>query len=187
MISMKTINKVELEKIYLEILPQHFPQNEIKPWAKVSKLWDMGGYHGYQWEADNQIIGYALLFQAEDGYWLLDYYAVMEDKRNQGYGGKFLQQIKAALTDFAGIIIEAENPDFACDEADQELRKRRINFYLRNGCVQTQVLAYAAGVEYVVVYMPCQKEADTVDIAQHLDDIYHKILRAGDLVKVRFA
>jgi len=186
MIVIKKMGKSELEEIYLKILPTHFPQNEIKPWQKVSNLWDMGRYSGYLWEENDELIGYALLFAGEEQYWLLDYYAVMENKRNYGYGSKFLQEIKEVFKDESGIIIEAENPQFAEDNNDEILRKRRINFYLRNGCVPTGVWARAAGVEYVIVYIPCQKEMHTEIIGQQLDDIYHKVLRVGDLVQIRY-
>ncbi|MES2388692.1 MAG: GNAT family N-acetyltransferase [Bacteroidota bacterium] len=61
----------------------------------------------------------------------LDYFAVAEPYRNQNLGGEFFN---AVCHYFAAqgkqLLIEVENPDF---EPERDLKKRRINFYLRHG------------------------------------------------------
>ena len=88
---MRAITKEDLANIYDNLMPIHFPKDEIKPWVKLSALWDEGHYHGYIWEDEaGELIGYALLYESTDDYWLLDYYAVNSKERNKGYGSRFL-------------------------------------------------------------------------------------------------
>lgn len=175
---MRLIGKDELKYIYDDLMSVHFPQDEIKPWKKISALWDEGKYHGYIWEDEEKnIIGYALLFQGPNNYWLLDYYAVNSKERNKGYGSRFLGELKAELADkIAGVIIETENPAYGKDEAEKDLRRRRINFYLRNGCENSGILSIAQGVEYVILYMKGQQDCKKNTVAEHLMQIYALVL-----------
>lgn len=175
---MRKIDKKELAYIYDNLMPNHFPREEIKPWSKISALWDEGKYHGYIWEDEaGELIGYALLYAGPDNYWLLDYYAVNSKERNKGYGSRFLGEMKAELADkIAGIIIETENPEFGKDEDEKSLRDRRINFYLRNGCDRSGILSIAQEVEYVILYLACQKPCQANEVAEYLMQIYDLVL-----------
>lgn len=175
---MRAITKEDLANIYDNLMPIHFPKDEIKPWAKLSTLWDEGHYHGYIWEDEaGELIGYALLYESADDYWLLDYYAVNSKERNKGYGSRFLGELKAELAaKTAGVIIETENPAYGKDEAEKDLRTRRINFYLRNGCEKSGILSTAEGVAYVILYMQGKKACEKNKIAEHLAEIYDLVL-----------
>ena len=184
--NMRTIKKDELKYIYDDLMSIHFPQDEIKPWKKISALWDEGKYHGYIWEDEQgEIIGYALLFEGPDNYWLLDYYAVNSKERNKGYGSRFIKELHKELKDkMAGIILETENPAYGKDEAEKNLRERRINFYLRNGGEKSGVLSTAEGVEYVILYLSGQKTCQKETIAEYLAKIYDLVLPKDGGIKV---
>ena len=183
---MRRLTKAETEKIYHELMSRHFPAEEIKPWSKISELWDKGRYFAYSWEENGEFLGYALLYQANDGYLLLDYYAVLSQERNKGYGSRFLHVLGEELQEESGIIIEVEDPAYAADEETRKLRERRINFYLRNGCVRSGVLSQAAGVEYVILYLPGCRAADKEDIRTHLLNIYREVLNPRDIIRADY-
>lgn len=62
-----------------------------------------------------------------------EYLAVRHDSRNQGLGSHFIRGIYPHLRSSAsGILFEVESPEEGI-RAEQELRRRRIDLYLRNG------------------------------------------------------
>jgi GNAT superfamily N-acetyltransferase len=71
------------------------------------------------------------------GLYMLEYLAVDSKRRNQGVGERLLREILEHLsTDVGskGLIFEVESPGVTSD-AEQDLRKRRIDFYRRNGAI----------------------------------------------------
>ena len=57
---------------------------------------------------------------------LRDYLAAVSDERSAGHGSRMLGFLREACAEKGGILIEAEDPAFAADEADGEIRRRRI-------------------------------------------------------------
>lgn len=145
----------EIREVYRVHIARDFPPDEIKPWARIAALlererylclglWDGGVMKGYAF--------YASLPAREEGTdYLLDYFAVLPAWRNQGLGGHCLSLLRAALPEDACVIGEAENPDFASLPEEEDLRRRRLQFYLRNGVADTGVTARVWGVEYRIL------------------------------------
>ena len=74
-------------------------------------------------------IGFINYWNLEDIYYI-EHFAIDTSMRNGGYGQKTLNVIKHILND-KPIVLEVELPD-------DEIKKRRINFYSRNGFVLQQ-------------------------------------------------
>lgn len=151
----------EVLDIYSSIAPLHFPKAELKPVENVKKYLENGLYTGYGFYENETLLAYALfLHLPKKRKLLLDYYAVLEEYRNDGIGSAFLQSLRAELTCADGIYIEAENPDYAENDQEKGIQEKRIAFYDRNGAVFTGVLSTLFGVPYRVLYLPLQKSED---------------------------
>lgn len=173
-----TIEKMSLDtllSVYVTYGPQFFPPDELKPSATIKRLFEDGLYCGYGiYLPENTLCGFALFVSspALKGA-LLDYYAVLPEYRNYGFGGKVLSLLSAAFSEADGIYIESENPDFAQNKDELTLQTRRIGFYERNGALKTGLKSFLFGVHYEVLYLECKKHsADLQTHYENVDAIY---------------
>lgn len=168
----KELPAEEVIRIYSTIAPLHFPKAELKPVENVKNYLENGLYTGYGFYENETLLAYALfLILPKERKLLLDYYAVLEEYRNDGIGSAFLRSLQTTLTSADGIYIESENPDYAKNEQEKAIQEKRIDFYHRNGAIFTGVLSTLFGVPYRVLYLPLSKK-DLIDFHQEIDLIY---------------
>ena len=128
-----------------------FPKAELKPLRAMHRLMDRGQYDPLLITDDGEEpLGYAMLWlpQSRQGA-LLEYLGVLRGKRNGGLGTHILPLLAQRYGQLFG---EAEAPD-ADDEAENDLRRRRVAFYERNGF---RVLDYDTalfGVHFKSLYL----------------------------------
>ncbi len=150
----KQLTKDELIHLYANIAIHHFPKDEYKPVSAVERLYDQNIYSAYGLFEQDSLVGYALFVDMPDNdSLLLDYFAILEEYRSQGVGSIFLTQLRDAFPNRKGIFIESEDPDFAHDEADKKVRKKRLSFYEKNNAELTPFLSTLFGVHYRVFYV----------------------------------
>lgn len=75
---------------------------------------------------------------------LLDYIAVAEEERGRSTGGKILHQLNEMYRG-KSVFVEIEVEDDSKENAEQ--RRRRKNFYLRNGFKETGIVVNVYDVE----------------------------------------
>lgn len=180
---MKLLNEKEIEHIYRNYLLKHFPAEEIKPLDRIVKMYRENHYAAYGMYEDEELSGYAFCTVAPGcNQVLLDYLAVLEDKRSTGVGGKILCQLREMFlntpgenhgVDIAGILIETEDIDFAKDQKEREKRRRRNSFYEKNGAVITQVKSQIYGVNYRNWQLPVREILPEKKCLDNLQKIYH--------------
>lgn len=147
---LKLLNKEELVQLYNDEMVFDFPKTELKPVRSMLRLMNMGKYEPLLVLEDGEAVGYAMVWlpESREGA-LLEYFGVLRGKRNSGLGSKIL----ALLVERYGQIFgEAEAPT-SDDPAENDLRRRRIGFYLRNGM---RVLDYECalfGVHFNCLYL----------------------------------
>lgn len=113
-----------------------FPENEQIPWADLMRL--VGEMHldfTAYYEGD-ALIGFTIVYPRPSFSWFW-YFAVKEELRGKGRGQQILTQW---LEHYKGqpCVLDMESPhQNPCPNPDQ--RKRRHDFYLRNGFRDTNV------------------------------------------------
>lgn len=157
---LKLLNKEELTKLYNEEMVLDFPKAELKPVRGMLHLMDMGLYDPLLVLEDGEVIGYATIWlpPCRQGA-LLEYLGVLRGKRNAGLGTRILHALAGKYGQLFG---EAEAPT-SDDPAENELRRRRIGFYERNGF---RVLDYECalfGVHFNCLYMGPEKDDRKVE------------------------
>ena len=146
---LKRMDLDELTAIYEREMVHDFPPDERKPLRAIFRLVEMGQYDPLLAVEEGEPIGYAKLWLpgSREGA-LLEYLGVLRGKRNGGAGARIL----AALGErYSQLFGEAEAPNSGDPEED-DLRSRRIGFYLRNGF---RVLDYECalfGVHFKCIY-----------------------------------
>ena len=129
---LNTLNKKELTALYREEMEYDFPQSELKPLGAMLRLLELGQYDPLVATENGETVGYAMVWLSKDRKGvLLDYLGVLRGKRNGGTGGKILALL---LERYGQLFGEAEAPTSDSEEENQ-LRRRRLGFYQRNGFV----------------------------------------------------
>lgn len=190
----RELTRTEAHRVYREHLRNDFPRDERKPWARIERSWRQGRYFAYglfeQREDGEALTAYAF-FYMEPGRRaaLLDYYAVVSGLRDEGYGSFFLRALAGALVPgrCEMILIEAENPAFAVDEAERGVRNRRVAFYTeRCGAADTGLRYLLFGVHYVIFTLGAPDSLDA-DALRQLAETESTALYSGMLPEDLFA
>jgi probable selenium-dependent hydroxylase accessory protein YqeC len=167
----RLLNAEEVRDIYQTHLVNSFPRSEVKPLENILRMMELERYECLGLFEDNELRGYAyLVVDQESGYLLLDYLAVVSDRRGCGYGSRMLKELRAWYQDWNGIFIESEALRTSANEDELVVRRRRLDFYEKNGCELTCVKTEVYGVEYSIFYIPILVEQPDHDT--ELDHIY---------------
>ena len=119
----KKVEKNDFDLVY-EIMEKSFPSDEIRPFDEQKELFDEARYSVYaEYETDAYIAGFIATWEFDD-FVFIEHFAVSPEKRNGGIGAKILNEF-THMTD-KRVCLEVEPPD-------DEMQKRRISFYERNG------------------------------------------------------
>lgn len=147
---LKLLNKEELTALYNAELVYDFPKSELKPVRAMHRLMDMGIYEPMLVLEDGEAIGYAMVWlpPCRRGA-LLEYFGVLRGKRNAGLGTAILHLLAEK---YGQIFGEAEAPT-SDDSAENDLRRRRIGFYLRNGLRLLDYECALFGVHFNCLYL----------------------------------
>ena len=174
----------EMQEIYEKQLKADFPPAEIKPFSAIRSMCERGEYTGLGMLTDEgRLLAYAffVLCRPDAQAVLLDYFAVDKDRRGEGVGTCMLQEIKKIYSDIP-VLLESEDPDHACNEADVKKREKRLSFYHRNNALDTGVRARVYGVDYVVLQLSLPGQEPEEDCARKvLGELYHTMFSPEQL------
>lgn len=124
----KDLNKIK--KLYIDA----FPENERFSFSMMIKN-ENGHYETFAFYQDDVFCGFAILLNSLDISHII-YLATLPELRGKGLGAKALGAISRIKSSMRIIVdIERELPG----NPENELRRRRKNFYLRNGYRETEV------------------------------------------------
>ena len=144
------LSKEELTALYRDEMTADFPKAELKPLSAMLRLMDMGRYDPLLVTNAGQPVGYAMIWLPEDREGaLLEYLGVLRGKRNGGLGTKILELLGSR---YGQIFGEAEAPDPDAPPGENDLRRRRIAFYERNGFRVLDYQCALFGVRFHCLY-----------------------------------
>lgn len=150
----RKMNEKEITEIYETRMTKDFPPMELKPLHNIIDMMEQGIYESLL-VYDQEPVGYALVLLPKGiSYGLLDYLGIFSEKRNQGYGGQILKELMTYYQD-RKLMIESEYPD---DAPDRGMAARRLQFYQRNGAVDTGVESRIFGAHYTNLILSGQQE-----------------------------
>ncbi len=172
MYEIRKLNCSEFKEIFRKYTRNDFPLMELRPWFAIRHSWKQGHYAAYSYEEDGQTVAYATIYSGDNiPYLLLDFFAVIPERRGHGIGSAFLNDLQHTITGASGIFIEAEAPD-ACDDFNEKSkREKRISFYIKNGVVNAGVGCRLFNVDYCMLYLPIDTPLRTQS------DIYDAVVK----------
>lgn len=158
------------ELIYPEYL-KLFPKNERKSLAKLNECFKKDMLKVIKITDNDCFIGFIITNSIKDIQYLqLDYFAILPEYQNKGYGSKALKLLKENNKDSRGIFIEVEKLGLGKDKEENELRKRRTDFYEKLGFYKLNLDLSL----YNVIYTPyiLGLSDDIEDESKIIDDIF---------------
>lgn len=157
---LKKLNRDELTALYNSEMVFDFPKTELKPLQGMLNLMDRNAYDPLLVTEEGRAVGYAMVWLPSDRAGaLLDYFGVLRGLRNGGVGSRILDLLAER---YGQIFGEAEAPTSE-DPAENDLRRRRIAFYERNGF---RVLDYECalfGVHFNCLYRGAETDDRLVE------------------------
>lgn len=178
MITYKKLTVAEAQEIYNAYMVVDFPPLELKPFKTIAALMEMDQYRCYGFYEGEQLTGYAFLCDnKEHTASLLDYYAIMADRRGQGYGQEIIRVLREIHREYDCLMLESENPDFAADEKELQTRKKRLHFYDLCGAKYAGFKGNTFDVEYVVLMLPCKLSPKPQETREMMLEIYRDLVK----------
>ena len=174
--SWRRLNETELTKVYLDEMRRDFPPSELKPLSMILNSEAVGMAHTWGVFEGETLVSYLLMVRPMGcEVSQLDYFSVLPAYRSTGIGAKLLAALPAHEEGAKAILIEAECPEKADDEA---MAVRRLGFYARCGAVDTGWTEHLFDAWFRVLVLPCPGaapyEAETE--VRRLADCYRRAM-----------
>lgn len=181
--SIRLLDTEEIKGIYNEHIVTDFPASEVKPLKQMLEKRENDQYfvygmfenrEGANGRKYDELAGYAYFIKCRNrDVYLLDYLAIVKDKRSKHLGSRFLQQLKQlAIDDGKLLILEVENPDYADEGPERDYMLKRIGFYKKNGMNLSNTSCYFLENEYRIFYA-----GDVMEDESMLDEITDVVYR----------
>lgn len=130
-----------------EIYKSSFPKAEQFPIWLLRVMSHLKGIHSVSFYDDDILCGFSYFLENEKTVFIL-FLAVNGKVRSKGYGSRILSQIKE-LHPGKTIFLDVEKPDEKAENNHQRLK--RIEFYRRNGIVDTNNSFTYDGITYEIL------------------------------------
>ncbi len=165
----------ELTDVYLQEMRRDFPAGELKPLSMILTSEAEGLAHTWGVFDGETLAAYLLMVRPEgSAISQLDYFAVVPTYRAGGLGAKLLAALPEYEAGAQAIIIEAEMPEKAEDEA---MAVRRLGFYARCGAGDTGWTEHLFDAWFRILVLPCGRTTpDAETTVQGLADCYRRTM-----------
>lgn len=168
-------------RVYPEQMVPTFPADELKPLYMIKQALQRGEYLCLGATGGDDVLAIAFFVKiVREGRTLMlfDYFAVREDLRNRGLGGRLLRALIAEpfIAEADAVLLEVDEPDAAATPEALEIRNRRLAFYLRNGLRDTGAHADVYGVTYRILSLPTGRDLSPDEVRRTYAMLYHSIL-----------
>ena len=146
-----------------------FPEEEQIPYEDLLRLVDRMNLDFTAYYKGADFVGFTIVYPRDTFNWFW-YFAVREDLRGNGCGQQILSML---IEKYKGCsnILDMESTEQECENREQ--RRRRSDFYLRNGFRNTGVGKSFEGVDYVIL-----QNGDRVFILQDYEEVLDELRSA---------
>ena len=171
----KKLTADELTRVYLDEMRRDFPPSELKPLSMILNSEAAGMAHTWGVFEGETLVSYLLMVQPMGcEVSQLDYFSVLPAYRSTGIGARLLAALPAHEEGAKAILIEAECPEKAEDEA---MAVRRLGFYARCGAVDVGWTEHLFDAWFRVLVLPCGRTTpDAETTVQGLADCYRRTM-----------
>ena len=176
-----TLRKIGLEEFQKVIYPEYkriFPKEECKPYALIKKTFENNITDMIEIIESDKIVGFFIVNTLKNNqYAMLDFFAILPQYQNKGYGSKAIKLLKEENKNLEGIIIEIEKCGLGKNEEENSFREKRARFYERLGFQKMGFDIELYMVMYSIYVLPCNETIffEDMRVSQAMFDIYKAI------------
>ncbi len=145
----RQIIKTNADEALRRLYETAFPEEEQIPWDDLMHLVDAMPLDFTAYYDGDKLLGFTIVYPRKSFNWFW-YFAVPVELRGKGVGQKILSQLIEKYKDGTNIL-DMESPEQVCE--NQAVRRRRHDFYLRNGFRDTGVGRSFGGIDYTIMIM----------------------------------
>lgn len=174
------LKKVGIEEFTNTIYPEYlqiFVEEERKEYKTIEKAFNSNITTIFEVIEEERFIGFITINALKDSkYAILDYFAILPECQDKGYGTSAIKQLKEIST-YDGIFIEVEKCGLGQDKEENRIRERRVKFYEDLGFRKLEFDLDLYKVIYSTYILPKKdKEIFEEDIIKDIFEIYIAVL-----------
>ena len=164
MLNIKKVTNDSEDKLQvMDLYEEAFPPHERMPFDLMLELNSIDNVDLCSVYDDDDFVGFYLMIKSHKLAYV-SFLAIIPEKRNQGYGSRIMNYIKASYPGY-DILLDEEP---VCEDADnfaEQLARQR--FYEKNGFRSTGYILNAYGHDYEVL-----STGDNFDLNDYLNIFY---------------
>ena len=162
------------EDIYMYYV-EAFPEEERKPFSLIKNTYDRGYMKLIKILNNDSLLGFMILNRIKNnGYAVLDYFAILPQYRNKGFGTKALKLLLEKEKKSSGIFIEIEKVGLGINNEDNLIREKRKKFYEEIGFKKLKFDLLLFGVIFMP-YIFSNIDINEEEIIKEILNIYESI------------
>lgn len=167
--------KAEIYQKYIEI----FPEEERKSLETIEKNYNKNITRFIKIDEEKELIGFCIMNSIENNrYMQLDYFAILPEYQNKGYGTKAIKELEKVVQNYDAIFVEIEKLVYGANTAENEIREKRAKFYERLGFHKLDTnLKWFNSLFLSVYYLKLNNNLtyDEKEILNNIFGIYYKV------------
>lgn len=174
------LNEITIDEFKLTIYNQYltiFPEDERKSLQTIESLVEKKIMKLIKITNKNLLIGFMIINQINgNNYIQLDYFAILPQYQNKGYGTKSINLLKEKYHKYNGIFVEVEKVESKISKEDNKLRQRRVDFYKKLGFNQLNYeFKWFNTLVLIPYFLPISYNQDTNEsIFNNIINLYSK-------------
>lgn len=167
--------KAEIYQKYIEI----FPEEERKSLETIEKNYNKNITIFIKIDEEKELIGFCIMNSIENNrYMQLDYFAILPEYQNKGYGTKAIKELEKVVQNYDAIFVEIEKLCYGANKEENEIREKRAKFYERLGFHKLDTnLKWFNSLFLSVYYLKLNDNLiyDEEEILNNIFGIYYKV------------
>lgn len=177
MLELVNVDIKEFKRTMYEEYEKLFPDNERKSYRFLKHTYNKGITKIIKIVDDDKFIGFMIINKIENVQYLcLDYFAILPQYQNKGYGTNALKLLKEQCKNYNGVYVEVERVRNDNTEEDK-IRIRRAKFYENNSFYKLSFDLYLFSVEYSLYMLQTSNiKEDEEKITKDIFTIYNTII-----------
>ncbi len=166
------------EDVYQKYI-QIFPEEERKTLETIERNYNKNITRFIKIAEENKLIGFFIMNSIENNrYMQLDYFAILPEYQNKGYGTKAIKELKKVVLNYDTIFVEIEKLGCGANKVENKIREKRAKFYDRLEFNKLNVdLKWFNSLFLSIYYLKLNENLtyDEEEILNNIFEIYYKV------------
>ena len=177
MLELVNVDIKEFKQTIYKEYEKLFPENERKSYRLIKKVYNKGISKIIKIVDNSKFIGFMIANKIENvNYLQLDYFAILPEYQNKGYGTKAIKLLKEQCENCNGVYVEVERVRND-NTTEDKIRTKRVKFYENMGFYKLTFDLFLFSVEYSLYMLQTSDiKEDEEKITKDIFTIYNTII-----------